>query len=162
MRNTSRFPFTLALALLFSTSLAAAQKAPVNCPVSFVSFNPSGVSVHIHNTSGKEIVGLSFYAALADATEHWKWYHWNFDENRPLREFGWNKEIKPNATKGLSWSFSDINSEHGSGGAFVLTSVLFADGTSWEDRPDATSCMVTWLNSHKKAFTRPIELPAHR
>jgi hypothetical protein len=52
--------------------------APVACPTEFVHFDPSGVSVRIRNVSGKKIVGLTFDAALADATEHWKWYHWLF------------------------------------------------------------------------------------
>ena len=57
----------------------------------------------------------------------------------------------------------DINQpyyqEHGSGGGLVLTKVLFADGTSWEDLPNSESCMGLWYNPHKKAFVKPIELP---
>jgi len=104
-----------------------------------VKFDPSGISTRIQNTSGKTIVGLTFYAALADATEHWKWYHYDFDDSRPLREFGWNKEIKPMASKSLSWG-ADLDFEHGGGGAFVLTSALFSDGTSWEETSSGSSC----------------------
>jgi len=66
-----------------------------------VRFNPSGVSVGIRNTRGKSIVGLVFNAALADATEHRIWLHWDFDVNRPMRDFGWNKFIKPDVAKTL-------------------------------------------------------------
>jgi hypothetical protein len=89
---------------------------------------PSGVSVRIKNVSGKRIVGLVFNAALADATEHWKWLRWDFDESRPVGEFGWNKLIKNGEVKKLSWYRADIAFEHG-GGAFVLTSALFEDGS---------------------------------
>ena len=55
-----------------------------NCPLALLHFNSSGVSVRIENTSGKAIVGLVFKVALSDATEHWKWVHWNFDEHEGL------------------------------------------------------------------------------
>ena len=60
------------------------------------------MTVHIRNTSGKTIVGLVFNAAISDATEHWKWVHWDFDDSRPLRDFGWNKAIKRGTTKRLT------------------------------------------------------------
>jgi hypothetical protein len=122
-------------------------------------FDPSGVSVRIKNVSGKNIVGLVFNAALADATEHWRWYHWDFDDGRPIREFGWNKMIKDGAAKKLSWYRADIDFEHGGGGAFVLTSVLFEDGSVWEEPNDSASCKYVWYNSHKKSFVRPVALP---
>jgi hypothetical protein len=100
-----------------------------HAPLKFVHFAPSGVSVRIRNVSGKKIVGLTFNAALRDAAQHWKWYHWYFDDNRPIREFGWNKVIKEGAAKTLSWDRPDIDFEHGGGGAFVLTSALFEDGS---------------------------------
>ena len=90
---------------------------------------PFGVSVRIKNVSGKRIVGLVFNAALADATEHWKWLRWDFDQSRPVREFGWNKLIKNGDVKKLSWYRADIDFEHG-GGAFVLTSALSEDGSA--------------------------------
>jgi hypothetical protein len=71
---------------------------------------------------------LVFNAAIADAAEHWIWPHWYFDVNRPI---GWNKVIKADAAKTLSWDRADVDFEHGGGGAFVLTSVPFEDGTSW-------------------------------
>jgi hypothetical protein len=46
--------------------------APAACPIEFVHFRPSEVSVRVRNVSGKKIVGLTFNAALADATEHCK------------------------------------------------------------------------------------------
>jgi hypothetical protein len=153
------------LVALVSCPLTRAQStspsvaAPAACPVQLLSFDPSGVSVRIKNVSGKKIVGLVFNAALADATEHWKWYHWDFDEGRPIREFGWNKTIKDGATKKLSWYRADIDFEHGGGGAFVLTSALFEDGTVWEEPNDSASCKYVWYNSHKKSFVRPIALP---
>lgn len=153
------------LALLIFSPFAHAQTpassstTPAACPVQFVRFNPDGVSVRIKNVSGKKIVGLVFNAALADATEHWKWLHWDFDEARSIREFGWNKLIKEGATKTLSWYRADIDFEHGGGGAFVLTSVLFEDGSIWEESKDSASCKYVWYNSHKKAFVRPVQLP---
>jgi hypothetical protein len=139
----------------------AAQQsaAAASCPVEFVHFDPSGVSVRVRNVSGKKIVGLTFNAALADATEHWKWYHWNFDDSRPIREFGWNKLIKENSAKTLSWYREDIDFEHGGGGAFVLTSALFDDGSIWEAPASSASCKYVWYNNHKKSFVRPVELP---
>jgi hypothetical protein len=122
-------------------------------------FNPSAVNVRIRNASGKNIVGLVFNTALADATEHWKWLHWNFDDTRPIRDFGWNKLIKEGAAKTLSWDRADIDFEHGGGGAFVLTSVLFEDGSIWEESHDNASCKYVWYNSHKKSFVRPVQLP---
>ncbi len=117
------------------------------------------MSTRIRNVSGKKIVGLVFNAALPDATEHWRWYHWDFDDSRPIREFGWNKLIKEGATKKLSWDRADINFEHGGGGAFVLASVLFEDGSLWEEQRDQASCKYVWYNSHKKSFARPVQLP---
>jgi hypothetical protein len=97
------------LLLLFSAGPSAkAQSAPsgaaprATCPVQILHFNPDGVSVRIRNASGEAIVGLVFNAALADAAEHWKWYHWDFADSRPIREFGWNKTIKAGAAKSLS------------------------------------------------------------
>jgi hypothetical protein len=146
--------FVLSLPAFSQTT--SAQSA---CPVDFVSFNPGGVSVRVKNISGKAIVGLSFYAALSDATEHWKWIHWNFDETKPLREFGWNKPLKPLAAKTLSWDRADLDFEHVGGGAFVLTSALFEDGSAWEEPAGGASCKVLWLNGHKRVFVKPIELP---
>jgi hypothetical protein len=140
-------------------SASPSAAAPPACPIEFVHFDPSGVSVRIRNVSGKKIVGLAFNAALADATEHWKWYHWNFDDSRPIREFGWNKLIKEGVAKTLSWDRADIDFEHGGGGAFVLTSALFEDGSIWEESPGTASCKYVWYNSHKKSFVRPVELP---
>jgi hypothetical protein len=132
--------------------------APAGCPVEFLKFDPGGVSMRIRNVSGKRIVGLVFNVALADATEHWRWYHWDFDDSRPIREFGWNRLIKEGASKNLPWDRADINFEHGAGGAFVLTSVLFEDGSLWEEQ-DQASCKYVWYNSHKKSFARPVQLP---
>jgi hypothetical protein len=109
--------------------------------------------------SDKKIVGLVFNVALSGATEHWIWLHWYFDANRPIRDFGWHKVIKADAAKTLSWDRADIDFEHGGGGAFVLTSVLFEDGSTWEESRDAASCKYVWSNSHKKAFVRPVQLP---
>jgi len=69
------------LAALVFSPLAHAQStpssatAPAACPIQIISFNPSDVTAHIRNTSGKKIVGLVFNIALADATEHGKWLH---------------------------------------------------------------------------------------
>lgn len=90
----------LVILSLVSSSNAFAQNAvsslptPASCPVQFLRFDPDGVSARIKNVSGKKIVGLVFNAAVADATEHWKWLHWDFDDARPVQNFGWNKPIK--------------------------------------------------------------------
>jgi len=81
------------------------------------------------------------------------------DAGRPIREFGWNKLIKPGEKKKLSWYHADLDFQHGGGGAFVLTSVLFQDGSVWEEANDSASCKYVWYNSHKKAFVRPVQLP---
>jgi len=141
-------------------SAASSPAAPASCPVQFLSFDPFALNVRIKNVSGKPIVGLVFNAALADATEHWKWLHWDFDPGRPIREFGWNKLIKPGDKKRLSWYYADLDFQHGGGGAFVLTSVLFQDGSIWEEANDSSSCKYVWYNSHKKeGFVRPVQLP---
>jgi hypothetical protein len=155
------------LAILTCPILARSQTsqsnstAPTACPIEILSFDPSGVTVHIRNTSGKTIVGLVFNAAISDATEHWKWVHWDFDDSRPLRDFGWDKAIKQGATKRLTWDRgwgAYLDFEHIGGGAFVLTSVLFDDGSRWQEMTDGDSCKCLWYK-HKKSSFRPIELP---
>jgi hypothetical protein len=158
---SSLIPALLLLSTLaYGQAAAPTSTAPTTCPILFGRFNPSSMILHIRNTSGKNIVGLVFNAALADATEHWKWYHWDFDDTRPVRNFGWNKTIKLGAAKTLSWSFTNLDFEHGGGGAFVLTSALFDDGSTWELPSGRTSCMCLWYNSHKKGLIRPVELPS--
>src|SRR5579883_2051596 len=114
--------FGLFFLALLCSPFAVAQTSPNSqtsgCPVEFLKFKPWGVSARVKNASGKKIVGLVFNAALADATERWKWYHWNFDETRPIAEFGWNKAIKPSEAKTLTWEHSNLDLEHGGGGAF--------------------------------------------
>jgi hypothetical protein len=143
----------------FAQSAAPSPPTPAICPVQFLHFDVDGVSVRIRNVSGKKIVGLVFNAAVADATEHWKWLHWNFDDTRPVQNFGWNKPIKAGETKKLSWDRVDLNFEHGGGGAFVLTSVLFEDGSSWEEADDRASCKYVWFHNHKEFFAKPVQLP---
>jgi len=105
-----------------------------------------------------------FNAAIADATEHWKWLHWDFDDTRPLRDFGWNKAIKPGASKRLVWISSwywggaYLDFDHSGGGAFVLTSALFADGSEWQDPGNGEACSFFWFK-HKKSLIRPAQLP---
>ncbi len=150
----------LLLALLSSPLHAQTTAASsASCPVQFLRFQPSGVYARVKNVSGKNIVGLNFNAALADATEHWKWLHWQFIDTLPIREFGWNKRIKANAAKTLSWDRAYLDFWHGGGGAFVLTDVLFEDGSSWEESPGGASCKYVWHNSHKQSFVRPVILP---
>jgi hypothetical protein len=155
---------TLALALrscLLTSLLSAAalgQSTPSACPITFKSFSSDGVSARIENTSGKTIAGLSFYAAIADPTEHWKWVRYDLDPARPLREFGWNKTIKPSTSKTLSWD-ENLDFYHGGGGVFVLTDVLFSDGTSWEQPANTSPCRIVWYSNHKKSFLKPIDLP---
>ncbi len=151
--------FLLLLLILPIYSFAQNNAATPNCPVGLVQVWRSPVSVRIQNTSGKTIVGLVFHAALADATEHWKWLHWDFDQTRPLREFGWTKPIKSSVKKRLTWDSTGLDFEHGGGGALVLTSALFEDGTSWEDSANSSSCKIVWHNDHKKAFIREVALP---
>lgn len=138
----------------------AAQEKPVPsdhpvhsvCPLDVLKFDASGINVRVRNVSGKTIVGIAFNAALADATEHWTWVHWDLDQNRPLREFGWNKALRPGDTKTLSWNGPNLDFRHGGGGAFVLTSVLFDDGSNWEEPINRASCKIIWYNGHRKSF----------
>ena len=132
---------------------------PSSCPLALTDFNPSAVSVHVENTSGKTIVGITFNAALSDATEHWNWLYGGFGDPWQLREFGWNKTLKPRAAKTLSWDRAFLNFEHAGGSALVLASVLFEDGSTWEEPVDSASCKIVRFNSHKKRFTKPIQLP---
>jgi hypothetical protein len=44
---------------------------------------------------------MTWFAAIADATEHWNWIYWNLPGPLRLREFNWNKEVKPSAKKTL-------------------------------------------------------------
>jgi hypothetical protein len=160
MRSAFRILFMI-FALWVSTATWAQTNAG-SCAITFEKFNPGDLSAHVRNVSGKTIVGLSFYAALADATEHWKWVHRNMLDYEPLREFGWNRAIKAGQKATLSWDGTDLDFNHGSGGVFVLTNVLFEDGTSWEERPDAATCKAVWFNYYKKSFTKPIELPVRK
>jgi hypothetical protein len=124
-------------------------------------FKPSGVSIHIRNTSSKKIVGLVFNAAISDATEHWKWVHWEFHDSRPLRDFGWDKTIKPGESERLVWEWgwgAKLDFDHIGGGAFVLTSVLFDDGSCWQEAHDGDSCKHLW-SKHQRSLFRPVELP---
>ena len=162
--KSSRFSLFLLAALvcaplLHAQGTVASPTSPTACPVQFVRFNPSGVTLRIKNVSGKNIVGLVFNAAIADAAERWKWLHWDFDDSRPIREFGWNKRIKLDAAKTLSWGRAYLDFQHGGGGAFVLTSVLFEDGSDWQESSDGASCKYVWHNSHKQSFVRPVQLP---
>jgi hypothetical protein len=149
------------LSVVAHSQTTQSNSLPTACPVEILSFNPSGVSVHIRNTSGKTIVGLIFNAAISDATEHWKWFHWDFDDNRPIRDFGWNKAIKVGTTKRLKWITANLDFEHGGGGAFVLTSVLFEDGSDWQEPIDSASCKYIWYK-HKKTTFKPVQLPPRK
>jgi hypothetical protein len=148
-------------ALLDAQTRSSFPALPATCPIQFLHFRPSNdVTVKIRNTSGKKIVGLVFNAALADATEHWKWYHWDFDDYRPVRDFGWNKVVKVGAANSLDWPGTDLDFMHGGGGAFVLTSALFEDGSAWEAPGGQSPCMCLWYSKHKKGgLIRPVRLP---
>ena len=96
---------------------------------------------------------------VADATEHWKWFHWDFDDTRPVRDFGWNKAIKPGAAKRLSWYWGGyLDFEHIGGGDLVLTSALYDDGSRWEDQGAEYACKCIWLKNKKSTF-RAVKLP---
>ncbi|HEV2961236.1 MAG TPA: hypothetical protein VG649_05370 [Candidatus Angelobacter sp.] len=136
-----------------STSLAS------SCPVELRDIHVNNLSVRVRNTSGKRIVGLVFNVALSDATEHWIWLHWNYDLSARLREFGWNRLIREGESKKLSWDFVDLEHEHGGGVVLVLSSILFADGSTWDEDADTITCKAIWFNNHKKGFTKPVLLP---
>lgn len=150
------------VAVFALSALAGGQVSPSGagtaCPVELRELQASGLRVHLRNTAGKPIVGVVFNLAFSDATERWKWLHWNYDLTRPLQEFGWNKRIKDGEDKKLSWGY-DLQHEHGGGVALVLTSILFADGSRWEDGVDSATCKEIWYNGHKNGFTRPVDLP---
>jgi hypothetical protein len=163
LRMTCRFWGSFLFVIGLCVPLAAMAQADVassGCPVAFLGFTPAGyggTSVHVRNVSAKKIVGLTFNAALADATEHWNWLGWpavqlvetpaasvvGADPDR-LRGFGWNKELKPGAAKTTVWWDVYLGGEHGGGVAMVLTSALFADGSRWDELPDRSSCMALW------------------
>jgi hypothetical protein len=84
-------------------------------PVPLLSFNPSDVRVRIRNARGKKIVGLIFNVAPADAAEHWKWLHYDFDDARPIQDFGWTKSIKEGGEKTLSRYPADVAIYYGGG-----------------------------------------------
>ncbi len=115
MKWTRVFRFVLAvfvvpIVTLVSPSLTHSQTAPAesdaasSCPLVIHQFRPWEIRAHVENTSGKTIVGLTFYVALADATEHWKWLHYNFDDSRPLHGSVWNKPLGPGAEMTLRWN----------------------------------------------------------
>ena len=160
MRRSVMLVLTAIFLVTLSTSMQGQSPAPgAPCPVQAVHFNPGGLSVRVENTSGKSIVGMTWFASIADATEHWNWIYWNLPGPLRLREFNWNKEIKPSAKKTLNWYYADLDFQHASGGTFVLGSVLFSDGTRWEGAPADHACQVLWLENNKKAFARPEDLP---
>jgi hypothetical protein len=76
-----------------------------------------------------------------------------------LREFGWNRLIREGESKKLSWDFVDLEHEHGGGVVLVLSSILFADGSTWDEDADTITCKAIWFNNHKKGFTKPVLLP---
>jgi hypothetical protein len=168
MSITHALRFLIPAVLIFPAVISKTNAAPPAsgdaCPLELSSVHPSatfasdGLGMRAKNVSGKEIDGVVFDVALADAAENWKWLHWDFDDTRSLRDFGWNKPIKPNEIKKLSWN-ADLDFQHGSGGAIVLTSVLFADGTHWQAPPDTSACKVVWLNGNKKGFISAVNLP---
>jgi hypothetical protein len=153
------------IAVLLLSLNASAQTGPTSaasataCPVQLENLHVFFVSVQVTNTSKKKIVGLVFHAALADATENWKWLHMSYDERFPLQPFDWNKGLDKDETTKVSWHADLTQHSHGGGMAFVLTRILFADGSTWEDSPDSATCKLTWHDHHKKAFARPVELP---
>ncbi len=142
--------------------LAQVNVMPSSCPVKILKFNPSGFngfSIRVENLTGKKIVGMTFNIAISDATEHWKWLHYDYDPARPLVGFNWNEAVKPGGAKTLNWGNKEFNYEHGGGGAFVLTSVLYEDGSSWDELPNRAACQALWHDYHKKGLTRAVELP---
>lgn len=164
----------LAIAVFLSPSFTYAQNNPPasGCPVTFVHVdrpdyvNRLNLNVRIQNKSATKIVGMTFDVAIADASEKWDW----IPDGPRIAEFDWNRELKPGQAKSLSWYLvpSSVEAnyigqqyyhEHSSGGAVVLTKVLFSDGTSWEDASNHPSCMGLWFNPNKKFFAKPIQLP---
>jgi hypothetical protein len=138
------------------TSSAALVSA---CPVQVADLHVFWISVQVTNTSGKKIVGMVFNAALADPTERWKWLHQGYNDRQPLQGFGWNTPLEKAETTKISWRADLARGGYDSGVAFVLTRVLFADGSSWEEARDSATCKATWHGRHKKGFSKPVELP---
>ncbi len=112
----------------------------------------------VENVSGKKIAGITFNAAIADATERWHWMYGGYDPSRPLQEWGWNKPIKVGEGKNLWW-YGGLDYPHDGGGLLLPTTVLFADGSSWVAAENDTSCGAIWVNSHRKALLKPVDLP---
>ena len=44
----------------------------------------------------------------------------------------------------------------------MLSSVLFEDGSSWEEPISSASCKYIWYADHKKSFVKPVVLPPRR
>jgi len=65
----------------------------------------------------------------------------------------------PTAAAEASRTSANIDFEHGGGGAFVLTSALFSDGSVWQETQDGASCKYVWFNRHKKSMVKPVQLP---
>jgi hypothetical protein len=176
MNHALRISFTLAVLILLSASIARIEPAyaqgrmsvptsPDACPLQLsgfhaaATFSQGGVGLKVRNITKNDVVGMVFEVALADAAENWKWLHWNFDDTRPLRDFGWNKPIKPGEAKNLSWDSADLDFQHNGGGAFVLTSVLFSDGSGYSVPQNNSICKLVWYNGNKKGLVRPVDLP---
>jgi len=157
--------FARLVIVLFSLSLpviAQMNVMPSSCPVGISKFNPSGsngFTVRLENLKAKKIVGMAFNVALSDATENWRWFHYDDDPTRPLVGFNWNEEIEPRAVKTLTWGSGGGNFGHGGAAAFVLTSVLFEDGSSWNELPNRASCQALWYDYPKKGQTKAVVLP---
>jgi hypothetical protein len=112
------------------------------CPILLGNLHVNTLSIRIRNTSGKKIVGLVFNSAMADAAEHWIWLRGTFAFSARLREFGWNKPIREGESKNLSWPLVNLEHEHSGGVALVLTSILFADGSAWDEDLDTVTLQI--------------------
>src|SRR5579859_1101586 len=117
------------------------------------------LSIQIRNMSGKRIVGLVFNAALSDATERWKWLHWNYDLTRPLQDIGWNKSVKEGESKKLSWDY-DLERDHGCGVALVLTAYYLPTALAGRRTLTALPANKSGTTAIKKALPAPLSCPA--
>ena len=186
MKRYTVLQIVIALVAIFALALIApplsAQQssnqlnlAVAGCPLQVVKINPGGVYVDVINLTGKNIVGVTFNVAIADATENWNWLRgdWGIRVSPavnqmsvlagnppvPLLEFRWNRPVPAGAKKTLRWWKADLDWSHTGGGAFVPVSVLFEDGTHWEEPERTSTCRGVWVNHHRKGFYRPLILP---
>jgi hypothetical protein len=127
-----------AMLLFFAAGLAAAQSAPVKCPIQFKVVETRrwvpDVGVGFWNRSDKVIVGVKFQLQMFDATG---------DPAKSPFEYVSAHKVKPGKYSDPGWTNAYLERPYMSHKATMwLQKAMFEDGTTWED--DGThSCSMT-------------------